>query len=274
MTAGDLCDHSADHVVQVETGLHVREQGLVLCLDGLPVASVHVLEIVTVAESAPHLVVDLGPFLGVVDGCVHVVSVDVLSAGTDLGRREIDYRHLAPAVKDGLLVAEAVRDHPFGAVVDLAGSEIICPDCSAAPCTGTGCTATHGAGGSAGEPDLLAVAEESTASVERKFHHPVDKAFRVDLDGDGLVRSSLSCLRALAGTSGRHVTPSGSSLGAGSAGAVLGSFVFFLGRSGLAVGRKQRGRRILGEHHHVGPGHVAVGIVPFDAAVDRIEVTV
>ena len=50
-------------VVEVETGLYIRKERFVLCLDSLPVASVHVLYIVTVTECPPDLVVDLGPLL-------------------------------------------------------------------------------------------------------------------------------------------------------------------------------------------------------------------
>ena len=36
----------------------------------------------------------------------------------------------------------------------------------------------------------------------------------------------------------------------------------------------QRGGRILGEHRHIHAGHVGVGVVPFDAAVLRVQVAV
>ncbi len=82
VAAGDLSDHPTDNIVEIQTGLDVRQKGSVLFFYRLPVASVHILKIVAVAERSPNLVKDLRPLLGVVNGRVHVVEVDGL-ASTD-----------------------------------------------------------------------------------------------------------------------------------------------------------------------------------------------
>ena len=123
VTAGDLADHSADHVIEVKTGLDIRQESCILLLDGLPVAAVHILKIVAVAEGSPDLIEDLWPLLSVVNGCVHVIKVDCL-ASADFRGREADGCPFALGSRKCLLVSRTVEDHSFGTLFGLTGLEI------------------------------------------------------------------------------------------------------------------------------------------------------
>ena len=123
VTAGDLADHSADHVIEVKTGLDIRQESRILLLDGLPVAAVHILKIVAVAERSPDLVEDLRPLLGVIHCRVHIVKVNGL-ASRHLGGREAYNRPLAFRRGERLLVAWAVKHHAIRALFGLTGLEI------------------------------------------------------------------------------------------------------------------------------------------------------
>ena len=123
VTAGDLADHSADHVIEVKTGLDIRQESCILLLDGLPVATVHILKIVAVTERSPDLVEDLRPLLGVIHCRVHIVKVDCL-ASADFRGREADGCPFALGSRKCLLVSRTVDDHPFRTLLRLTGLEI------------------------------------------------------------------------------------------------------------------------------------------------------
>ena len=123
VTAGDLADHSADHVIEVKTGLDIRQESRILLLDGLPVAAVHILKIVAVAERSPDLVEDLRPLLGVIHCRVHIVKVDGL-ASADFRGREADGCPFALGSRKCLLVSRTVDDHSFRTLLRLTGLEI------------------------------------------------------------------------------------------------------------------------------------------------------
>ena len=123
VTAGDLADHSADHVIEVKTGLDIRQESCILLLDGLPVAAVHILKIVAVAEGSPDLIEDLWPLLSVVNGCVHIVKVNGL-ASADFRGREADGCPFALGSRKCLLVSRTVDDHSFRTLLRLTGLEI------------------------------------------------------------------------------------------------------------------------------------------------------
>ena len=123
VTAGDLADHSADHVIEVKTGLDIRQESCILLLDGLPVAAVHILKIVAVAERSPDLVEDLRPLLGVIHCRVHIVKVNGLSSA-DFRGREADGCPFALGSRKCLLVSRTVYDHSFRTLLRLTGLEI------------------------------------------------------------------------------------------------------------------------------------------------------
>ena len=123
VTAGDLADHSAYHVIEVKTGLDIRQESCILLLDGLPVAAVHILKIVAVAERSPDLVEDLRPLLGVIHCRVHIVKVDGL-ASADFRGREADGCPFALGSRKCLLVSRTVDDHSFRTQLRLTGLEI------------------------------------------------------------------------------------------------------------------------------------------------------
>ena len=123
MAAAHLTDHPAYHIVEIEASLDIRQKGGILFLDGFPVASVHILKIIAVAEGSPNLIEDLWPLLSVVNGCVHVIKVDCL-ASADFRGREVDGCPLAFGGRESLLVARTVEDHSFGTLLELAGLEI------------------------------------------------------------------------------------------------------------------------------------------------------
>ena len=123
VTAGDLADHSADHVIEVKTGLDIRQESRILLLDGLPVAAVHILKIVAVTEGAPDLVEDLRPLLGVIHCRVHIVKVNGL-ASADFRGREADGCPFALGSRKCLLVSRTVDDHSFRTLLRLTGLEI------------------------------------------------------------------------------------------------------------------------------------------------------
>ena len=239
VAAGDFGDHLADDVVHVQPRLGVRNQDLILGLDGLPVASMHIFQVVAVAEGAPDLVEKLGPFLAVVDRRDEAVEGHlVLQAHLRAGGGHIQ---VAALHEDGLLVAAADRHPGVDAVLVLARGEV--------EDAGTAAAAV---------PELGTVAIEAPA-IDRELDDAVQDAVRVDLHGlraGGLVGLRLRGLAAL----GR------------------------LGLRGLLrrvrldlhfrVLGDQRRRRILGEHRHIDAGHVAIGVVPLDVAVLRVQVAV
>ena len=78
MTTGQFADKFTDHIVQVQTRLHVRQQHSILLLQGFPIASVHILHIVAITESTPNLIVDLRPFFAEVHRCHQIVCIHSL----------------------------------------------------------------------------------------------------------------------------------------------------------------------------------------------------
>ena len=237
VAAGDFGDHLANDVVHVQARLGVRDQDLILGLDSLPVASVHVFQVVTVAESAPDLVEELGPFLAVVDRRDqavegHLVLQTHLRAGC--GHVQVASLH-----EDGLLVAVPDGHPGIDTILVLAGGEV-----------------EHARAAAAAVPEGLAVAVEA-AAVHRKLHDPVQDAVRVDLrGGGGGLRRGGRLRRALARRVLRRVLRR----------VRLDLHFRILG--------DQRGGRILGKHRHIHAGHIAVGIVPFDVAVLRVQIPV
>ena len=232
VAAGHLGDHLTDDVVHVQAGLGVRDKHFILGLDGLPVASVHVLQVVAVAEGAPDLVIELGPFLGVVHrGDETVQGHFVLQAHLGGGSGHI---HVTSFDEDSLLVPVADHHPGVGALFVLLGGKVEDPGAAAAAV-----------------PELAAVAVE-TASLDGQLDDAVDDP--VGVDGRGRLFSRFRGARFLR-------------IGLG----LVCRGLFHLYDRIL---RDQRGRRILGQHGHIHAGHVAVGVVPFDAAVLRIEVAV
>ena len=239
MAAGQLGNHFADYIVQVQAGAHIGQQHLVFCPHALPVAAVHVLQVIAVAESAPHLVEDLRPFLGVVDEGHHVGS-GYLFTGPHLGAQRSGLQ-LAGLHHQGLLVAEAIKQASVGAVLVLAAGKIEYPRAAASVV-----------------PQLVAVtvvtAEASTGN--RQLHNAVQDAVRIHFH-----------LHLRAFLSGR------SAFG----GSTLGGRCFRLGclvGLHLRIFGNERRRRILGQHGHIDATHVAHGKIPFNAAVLRVQVAV
>ena len=61
---GQFRDHFAEHVIQVGTVRHIRQQLAVALADGLPIVPMHVRRVEEITVPSPHLVEDLFPFLG------------------------------------------------------------------------------------------------------------------------------------------------------------------------------------------------------------------
>ena len=236
MTAAQFGNHAADHVVQIQPCLDIRQQNRVLLLDGIPVASVHVFHIIAVAEGAPDLIKNLRPFLGIVHRRIHVRDIDLLSAA-DFGGREV---HRLPdrSGEQGLLVARAVHDHRLGAFIALAGRKV-----------------KNMSSALSGVPEFLAVAEIIARVADRQLDDPLRQSFEIDSDLSrfGLFRFFL-CGGILVRLRIRF--------------RILGL------RRRVAVGRQKRRRRVRSQHRHISPAHVGVGIVPLDPAVDRIQIPV
>ena len=122
VAAGELADHLSDDVVQVEACLGVGNEHFVLLPHGVPVDAVHVLEIESVAVSAPGLVEDLGPFLLVVNVGYHVrefhaVTFEVDSSAGDVG--DVVFA----AVDDERFLSDD-GEIAFGYLLGLSGGEV------------------------------------------------------------------------------------------------------------------------------------------------------
>ena len=166
MAGGQLADHLADHVVQVEAALDVRQQDLVFLLHRRPVDAVHVLEVEAVAERAPGFVEDLGPLLPVVHVGDEVGEVDgLLDAG--LAARDVGDADAAALGEQGLAADDA---HLEGAEVGrLTAGEVDARQAAAAV------------------PEGLAVAVDRAeeAGADRELDDALGEAVGVHLHGRG-----------------------------------------------------------------------------------------
>ena len=79
MTACEFGNHLAYDVVEVIAGLGIGQQRCIFFLYCVPVDSVHVFKIETVAESTPCFIEYLRPLLGIVYSSCHVAQVDALA---------------------------------------------------------------------------------------------------------------------------------------------------------------------------------------------------
>ena len=136
--------------------------------------------------------------------------------------------------EEGLLIAVPDHHPGIGAFLVLLGGEV-----------------EHAGAAAAAVPELGPVAVEA-ASLDGQFHDAVHDAVGIHLRG-GL----FSRLRGAAFLR----------IGLG----LVCSGLFHLNDR---IRRNQRRGRVLGQHGHIDAGHVTVGIVPFDAAVLRVQVTV
>ena len=104
MAAGKFADESAYHIAQVLAALHVGQQGGIFVVHLVPVHSVHILEVETVAIGTPRLIVDLLPLLGIVDVHCEIVEIHKLF-GRSLVGREIHHVELATRCEECRLFA-------------------------------------------------------------------------------------------------------------------------------------------------------------------------
>ena len=205
----------------------------------VPVHSVHILEVETVAIGTPRLIVDLLPLLGIVDVHCEIVEIHKIF-GRSLVGREIHHVELASRSEESRLLAIGSHSkEPFAKRFVFLLVEV-----------------EHRDGKSVVIPQLLAVAIEVAIVSARKWQLDDAVADSVDVDnGDILIGSSL--LGFLVGL----------------------LFVVLLGLVGLGcfhfhfvVFLNEWRRGALGEQGDIHALHIGVGVVPLGVAVDGIEV--
>ena len=269
MPGGELGNHLTDYIIEVQARTHVRQQHGVFVFDGLPVASVHVFNVVAVAEGAPDLVEDLRPLLTVVNYGNHIAHWDLLPLhlSVQLGNG------VAVAVAyQGLLVSKAVRHRAGDALLVFAACEVV-----------------DAGGAKVAVPYLLAVGVEP-AAAERQLDYAGADALRVDLHLYGLLGLiGLGTVGAgLAGgeiglAAGNLCTGLGLRVGKGYAirasrrhtrESHSGAWPVGTAAEGRAVLREQRRGRVGGKHRHISGAHIAEGEVPLDATVLRVDIPV
>ena len=104
VTATYLRDHLADDIVKIKTCLGVGNQHLILLLDSLPIQAVHILQIETVTESTPYLIVDLCPLLHIIDMGNHILrAYGILQVSLRCG--EVGNKELTTLGEESLLAA-------------------------------------------------------------------------------------------------------------------------------------------------------------------------
>ena len=234
MPDGKLSDHFTDDIVQVQAALHIGEQHFILRLHRRPVDAVHVFEVETVPEGAPRLIEDLGPFLMPVDVGIETLQVDAFLRGGSLAPGQVCDKGLATGSEQGLLA-----ENGHAAVHDGGGFLLLEIEILHAAATG--------------EPESFPVAENRThpAGAGRDLDDAVKYAVCIYLDFDGVGLLFFLC----------SILPRSR----------LGRFgLVSLGR--LSVHGQERRNTVLCQQGDVKGAHVGVGIVPFDLAVDRVEV--
>ena len=66
VSAGNLGNHLSNYIVEIQTGLHIREKHCIFLFNGFPVYAVHVLKIETVPECTPNLIINLCPLSSII----------------------------------------------------------------------------------------------------------------------------------------------------------------------------------------------------------------
>ena len=195
----------------------------------------HVRYIITITECPPYLIEDFRPLLSIIHSRIHIAQVHAF-ATTNLVSREI---HGLPirAEHQAALVTSSVNNSVVRAFFRLPFLEI-----------------EHLSATVPGIPHLLAIAE-IIPSLERKLYGSLHESFRVNLH--------IGCLRPFV---------------------ILLHFIFSLSallalclivRSRrLAVGLKQWGWSVFGQHNHVHGSHVCIGIVPLYLAVYWMQIII
>ena len=113
VTATYLRDHLADDVVQIKTSLGIGNKYLILLLNGLPVDTVHILQVETITESTPYLIIDLCPLLHIIDVSNHILRADGILQ-ISLGCGEVGNEHLTTSCEESLLAAGSYRERCIG----------------------------------------------------------------------------------------------------------------------------------------------------------------
>ena len=105
MACSDLGDHLADHIIQVEPRLDIWYERSIFSLDCIPVAPVHILKVITVAESPPHFVEYLGPVLAPVHSSGQMADIhrilEIHPVGREVRRRGVLNPEAAVDLLDG-----------------------------------------------------------------------------------------------------------------------------------------------------------------------------
>ena len=240
VATSEFANHSADNIGQIDAIFHIRQQHGIFVVYGFPVNAVHIFEIEAIAESAPCLVVDLRPFLSIIDVAHHIVEVHrVRQVGFALG--EVGDIYFA-ALIDNYLFHTRHNAHigVGGNVFVLLFSEVVGMHATVAIVV-----------------ERFAIACEAIVATcaKRHAHYAVGDALNVHLYGHRLCFIGLSI-----GIFAFFLV-----------GFRLGS-IGFLRFGAVTIAFEERRRRVGSQSGEIDAIHLRVGEIPFHRAVDRVEI--
>ena len=86
MAAIQFANHFTDHIIQIQTSLHVRKKNGIFFFDRFPVHAMHVLHIETITVSTPCLIEYLCPFFRIIHRNLHIGKIDSITQINTAGR--------------------------------------------------------------------------------------------------------------------------------------------------------------------------------------------